>query len=445
MRPHLQSLSPRPRHLAACLPSSAAARATRAASTSLRQSPRMAAAVNLTALAAQTEAALAVVWDDLGVSIDDRTSYINRIAEDVAALYHGRVASQEQLRADTEAEIASLQSTIDNMHHAMQEVAAVVSGAGGWVGLLCANRRRRQATRGETPRLHAPFPLPARNSPCRFLQPVRAGKSLLAYRDALDAYRAELQVVSAQRALWVRRRCRWRLQQKVAAYTVCPPPARAACHLSPLPPSAAVDVGRPLRGAQGARGQPAWAVRRRRLARGGESCARKGGEGQGDRGARLHDVRGDKGRRPHPRLPRAPPSPPRPTPPHHAARVRGGGRRHLHRAHRGVQDGDRPRGRHQDGARRGDRRAVRHGAGPAGRDGAGAAGRLRGGRRQAGRGERRAAWCGEKGALCWIDCMAACSQFNHPSSSALSSPPPHHLRAFLARRAWAGRRRSWTR
>jgi succinyl-CoA synthetase alpha subunit len=90
----------------------------------------MAAAVNLTALAAQTEAALAVVWDDLGVSTDDRTTYINRIAEDVAALYHGRVAAQEQRRADTEAEIAGLQGTIDNMHHAMQEAATVVSGLG---------------------------------------------------------------------------------------------------------------------------------------------------------------------------------------------------------------------------------------------------------------------------------------------------------------------------
>ena len=107
--------------------------------------------VDLQSLASDTTVRLAAIWDELGVPKEERDTYINRIAEDVAELYHSRVQCQQQRKADVLAEIASLSSTIDNMHHAMKESAAV---------------------------------------------PAQGGKSLLEHRDSLERYRADLQAVS---------------------------------------------------------------------------------------------------------------------------------------------------------------------------------------------------------------------------------------------------------
>lgn len=85
---------------------------------------------NLEALAAETESALRGIWDDLGVPTPERAEYVSRIAEDVAGLYRSRVDCQEARRASCAEEVAGLQSTIENMQHAMVEAGGVVRGSG---------------------------------------------------------------------------------------------------------------------------------------------------------------------------------------------------------------------------------------------------------------------------------------------------------------------------
>ena len=99
---------------------------------------------NLESLAADTEAALRTVWDDLGVSPSERAAYLARIGEDVAALYVGRVQAQEQRRSDCTVEIAVLLAKLESMQAAASEKVVVVRvGLGACVGraLLISWRR----------------------------------------------------------------------------------------------------------------------------------------------------------------------------------------------------------------------------------------------------------------------------------------------------------------
>ena len=103
---------------------------------------------HLESLAAETSGALRTVWDDLGVPPEERTAYLARIGEDVAALYVGRVAAQEQRRADMLAAVAALHAGLDAMQAALGEKVAVVRAARGARARGARVWERRGAERG---------------------------------------------------------------------------------------------------------------------------------------------------------------------------------------------------------------------------------------------------------------------------------------------------------
>ena len=143
-------------------------------------------AANLSVLAGQTERALQSVWNDLGVSSEERSAYIARIAEDVAGLYRSRVESQEQRKRDTEAEIEGLQTTIENMQHAMLEDSGIVSCMREWV--ICYSQFRLSTSDAVQPTVTTLISFSV-------VQPEKNTTTLLEYRELLDTYRSQLQQV----------------------------------------------------------------------------------------------------------------------------------------------------------------------------------------------------------------------------------------------------------
>ena len=81
---------------------------------------------DLEALAASTFSSLTSIWDDIGCPEAERDAFISKLSDDVAAIYRSRVDCQEARRRDMIAEAAELETTIENMHHAMEQPPVVV-------------------------------------------------------------------------------------------------------------------------------------------------------------------------------------------------------------------------------------------------------------------------------------------------------------------------------
>jgi hypothetical protein len=136
------------------------------------------ATINLETLASETNASLMQCWDDLGVSSDERASYLQTLAIDVEAIYRSRVEAQEQRRAAMIDQISSLESVIQNMQRAMEEPDTTVCYLA-----VCRNPSFS---------LTAPSPVPQRTS-----QIPRGSMTLIDFFASLEAKRSALQEVSA--------------------------------------------------------------------------------------------------------------------------------------------------------------------------------------------------------------------------------------------------------
>lgn len=82
--------------------------------------------MELASLASATSQRLQHVWDQLGVEEAERSHYLQQLAVDVANIYNGRVAHQEQRKAAIEGEIQHLQQMIANVLQTMEEQPVVV-------------------------------------------------------------------------------------------------------------------------------------------------------------------------------------------------------------------------------------------------------------------------------------------------------------------------------
>jgi hypothetical protein len=89
------------------------------------------ATLDLASLATETSQRLHALWDEMGVPSDARGAALEQLAHDVAAIYSSRVAAEASRKSGIEGEIASLQTTINNMIHAMDEAAGVVRAPQG--------------------------------------------------------------------------------------------------------------------------------------------------------------------------------------------------------------------------------------------------------------------------------------------------------------------------
>jgi hypothetical protein len=88
------------------------------------------ATVNLTQLATETSTALESVWNEIGVSFDERQTFLTSLSERVASLYTSAVKEQQLRREDIQSEIQTLQETIVNMKYAMEQEEGVVCAVG---------------------------------------------------------------------------------------------------------------------------------------------------------------------------------------------------------------------------------------------------------------------------------------------------------------------------
>ena len=78
-------------------------------------------ALDLQKLATDTNAALTHCWADLGISEEERSSYLQKLAEDVASIYRSRVGEQETRRREKSEQVDSMISLIQGMQRAMEE------------------------------------------------------------------------------------------------------------------------------------------------------------------------------------------------------------------------------------------------------------------------------------------------------------------------------------
>jgi hypothetical protein len=85
--------------------------------------------LNLEALAADTAGKLHNLWDELGVTAEERDTFLAQLSADVATIYAKRVEHQSIRKSNVESEIAQLQATIESMQRAMEEAGSVVSWA----------------------------------------------------------------------------------------------------------------------------------------------------------------------------------------------------------------------------------------------------------------------------------------------------------------------------
>lgn len=116
---------------------------------------------DLTTLASDAAAALSSLWDAIGVAPEERAAFVSQLGDAVASVYASRVTSQEERKASLEVEIEALLTTRANMLIAMEETRP---------------------------------------------QPSPGGRTLTAYRDALDAERAALQEVWDERSVVLKAR-----------------------------------------------------------------------------------------------------------------------------------------------------------------------------------------------------------------------------------------------
>jgi hypothetical protein len=106
------------------------------------------ATLDLASLATETSQRLHALWDEMGVPSDARGAALEQLAHDVAAIYSSRVAAEASRKSGIEGEIASLQTTIDNMIHAMDEAAGVVRAPQGPECSAGGRRTERSAPHG---------------------------------------------------------------------------------------------------------------------------------------------------------------------------------------------------------------------------------------------------------------------------------------------------------
>jgi hypothetical protein len=81
----------------------------------------------LVSAATNAQSILATLWDSMGVSTEERNSFLSQMSSDVSAIYATRVAGQTERKSALEAEIISLQTTIRDMRVSMDEPGAIVS------------------------------------------------------------------------------------------------------------------------------------------------------------------------------------------------------------------------------------------------------------------------------------------------------------------------------
>lgn len=83
--------------------------------------------MDLAKLAADASAQLAAIWDNLGVSQQERSNYLQGVCEQVAGVYSGSVARQQERMKGMEQDIDRLRATITDMQFTMQEEQCLVS------------------------------------------------------------------------------------------------------------------------------------------------------------------------------------------------------------------------------------------------------------------------------------------------------------------------------
>ena len=81
----------------------------------------------LVSAATNAQSILATLWDSMGVSTEERNSFLSQMSSDVSAIYATRVAGQTERKSALEAEIISLQTTIRDMRVSMDKPGAIVS------------------------------------------------------------------------------------------------------------------------------------------------------------------------------------------------------------------------------------------------------------------------------------------------------------------------------
>lgn len=84
---------------------------------------RSRAPVDLQALAVETKAALAGIWDEVGVPTSERETFLAQLVADVASIYTMGVRRQDDRRSAIRGEISTLIDTLRNMQYAMDESA----------------------------------------------------------------------------------------------------------------------------------------------------------------------------------------------------------------------------------------------------------------------------------------------------------------------------------
>ena len=129
-------------------------------------------ALDLQRLAADTRVMLDTCWSDLGIAAEERSTLLQGLVDDVAAIYRSRVEAQEARRREKAEQVESMQALIQGMQRAMEESDAEV--------------KQKKETPAADPLDEGPSPL---------LQIPRNGMTLIEFATALEAKRHALQEV----------------------------------------------------------------------------------------------------------------------------------------------------------------------------------------------------------------------------------------------------------
>ena len=87
-------------------------------------------ALDLQRLAADTRVTLDTCWSDLGIAAEERSTLLQGLVDDVAAIYRSRVEGQEARRREKAEQVESMQALIRGMQRAMEESDAEVKQKG---------------------------------------------------------------------------------------------------------------------------------------------------------------------------------------------------------------------------------------------------------------------------------------------------------------------------
>lgn len=151
--------------------------------------PALIPAPDLEALAGRTAAALARLWDEMGMPPAARARFLAALSEGVVGLYNTAVDEQTAAAAALRTEVAQLQRDIADLQDALGLADGLVRAARARAAprraLRLRLRLRPRARRRRHPRRPPPNPM----------QPSGAGQTLLSFRDALEQRRLAVQQV----------------------------------------------------------------------------------------------------------------------------------------------------------------------------------------------------------------------------------------------------------